>query len=107
MRLRTEFQLLPRLYLNAGIDAFYLEITGFRGSMLDVFAGLEYRPWKHLGVGLGYNFTGMQIDSECRAYINPKAQIVEEGKESPPGDPHGGGIRGLHSGQSGLETGRV
>jgi hypothetical protein len=74
--LRTEFQLLPRLYLNAGIDAFYLEITGFRGSMLDVFAGLEYRPWKHLGVGLGYNFTGMQIDTEKSNSDYPGANFV-------------------------------
>ena len=74
--LRTEFQLLPRLYLNAGIDAFDLEITGFRGSMLDVFAGLEYRPWKHLGVGVGYNFTGMHIDSEKSNSDYPGANFV-------------------------------
>jgi hypothetical protein len=74
--LRTEFQLLPRLYLNAGIDAFYLEISGFRGSMLDVYAGLEYRLWKHLGVGLGYNFTGMHIDTEKSNSDYPGANFV-------------------------------
>lgn len=74
--MRTEFQLLPRLYLNAAIDAFYLDISGFRGSMLDVFAGLEYRPLKFLGVGLGYNFTGMHIDTEKSNSDYPGANFV-------------------------------
>lgn len=74
--LRTEFQLLPRLFLDAAIDAFYLDISGFRGSMLDVFAGLEYRPFKHLGVGVGYNFTGMHIDSEKSNSDYPGANFV-------------------------------
>jgi hypothetical protein len=36
-----EFQLIPRLYLNAGIGGFYAEIQDFRGSLVDANMGLE------------------------------------------------------------------
>jgi hypothetical protein len=76
LALRTEFQVLPRLYLNAGIDAMYLEISGFRGSLLDVNAGIEYRPWKHLGLGVGYTFTGMSVNAERSDSSYPGADFV-------------------------------
>ena len=74
--LRTEFQLLPALYLNAAVDAFYIEITNFKGSMLDVYLGLEYRFWKHFGVGAGYNFTGLHVDAEKSNSDYPGANFV-------------------------------
>jgi hypothetical protein len=46
LALLTEFQLVPRLYLDASINAMYLEISNFKGSLLDVNIGLEYQPWK-------------------------------------------------------------
>ena len=64
LALRGEFQLIPRLFLNAGIDAMYLRIGDFRGSLLDVNVALEYRPWKHVGFGLGYN--AMTVDVEAQ-----------------------------------------
>jgi hypothetical protein len=64
LALRTEFQLIPRVFLNAGIDAMYLEISDFKGSLMDVNVGVEYRPWKHVGFGLGYNGMAVNVEGE-------------------------------------------
>lgn len=64
LALRGEFQLIPRLFLYAAIDAMYLEISDFQGSLLDVNLGLEYRPWKHVGFGLGYNAMSVHAEAE-------------------------------------------
>lgn len=65
LALRGDFLLVRKLYLNAGLDAMYLEISDFKGSLLDVNVNLEYRPWKHVGLGVGYN--GFTVDVEGRS----------------------------------------
>jgi hypothetical protein len=74
--LRSEFQLVPKLFLNASIDAMYLEIDDFQGSLLDVNVGLEYRPWKHFGVGLGYNGMSVGVESQNTSSGYPGADFV-------------------------------
>src|SRR4030095_3776345 len=64
LALRAEFQLIPKLFLNASVDAMYLDISDFKGSLLDVNLGLEYRPWKHVGFGLGYNGMAVNVEAE-------------------------------------------
>jgi hypothetical protein len=76
LALRSEFQLVPRLFLNASIDVMYLEIDGFQGSLLDVNAGLEYRPWKHVGIGLGYNGMSVRAEAEDTSSDYPGADFV-------------------------------
>jgi hypothetical protein len=61
---RGEFMLIPKLFLYASIDAMYLEVSDFKGSLLDVNVGLEYRPWKHVGFGLGYNSMSVSVEGE-------------------------------------------
>ena len=74
--LRGEFQLIPKLFLNASIDAMYLEISDFKGSLLDVNIGLEYRPWKHFGVGLGYNALSVNVEAEDSSSSYPGIDFV-------------------------------
>jgi len=76
LALRGEFQLIPRLFLNAGIDAMYLEISDFKGSLLDVNVGLEYRPWKYVGFGVGYNGMGVNVEGESGNSDYPGADFV-------------------------------
>ena len=64
LALRTEFQLIPRLYLNGGIDGMYLEIDSFRGSLVDATVGVEYRPWNHFGLGAGWSYLAVNVNSE-------------------------------------------
>jgi hypothetical protein len=73
---RGEFQLVPRLFLNSAIDAMYLEISDFRGSLLDVNVALEYRPWKHFGFGVGYNAMSVDVEGEDNSSSYPGADFV-------------------------------
>jgi len=61
---RADFQLIPKLFLTTEINAMYLEIDQFTGSLLDTSIGLEYRPWKHLGIGAAYSTMSVYVESE-------------------------------------------
>ena len=76
LAIRADFQLIPKLFLTAGIDAMYLEISDFKGSLLDVNIGLEYRPWKHFGFGLGYNGMSVDVEAERSGSNYPGADFV-------------------------------
>lgn len=74
--LRGEFQLVPRLFLNASIDAMYLEISDFQGSLLDANVSVEYRPWKHFGIGVGYNGMAVNVEGESEDSDYPGVDFV-------------------------------
>lgn len=76
LALRAEFQLIPKLFLNTSMDAMYLAISDFEGSLLDVNVGLEYRPWKHFGFGLGYNAMSVDVEAEGDSSDYPGADFV-------------------------------
>ena len=76
LALRGEFQLIPRLFLYTSLDAMYLEISDFKGSLLDVNVGLEYRPWKHIGFGAGYNGMSVQVEGENSSSHYPGTDFV-------------------------------
>jgi len=72
---RGEFQIIPKLFLNLSVDGMYLEINEFTGGLLDSTVALEYRPWKHVGFGLGYS--GMLVDIEADTDSNyPGADFI-------------------------------
>ena len=76
LALRAEFQLIPKMFLNASIDAMYLAVSDFSGSLLDVNVGLEYRPWKHFGFGLGYNAMSVSVEGESDSSDYPGIDFV-------------------------------
>lgn len=61
---RADFQLIPKLFLTTEINAMYLEYDEFTGSLLDTSIGLEYRPWKHLGLGVAYSAMSVRVEAE-------------------------------------------
>ncbi len=73
---RSEFQLVPKLFLYASLDGTYLEVDDFRGAMLDGNIGLEYRPWKHFGFGLGYGGMLVKVESDSDRSNYPGADFV-------------------------------
>ena len=73
---RAEFQLIPKLYLNASIEAMYLEINDFKGSLLDVNVGVEYRIWKYFGLGVGYSAMAVDVESKDDSSNYPGADFV-------------------------------
>jgi len=64
LALRADFQLVPKLFLTAEINAMYLEIDNFSGSLIDNCIGLEYRPWKFLGIGAAYSAMSVHVEGE-------------------------------------------
>jgi hypothetical protein len=76
LSLRGEFQIIPKLFLNAEFDGMYLELNDFRGSLWDLNVGLEYRPWNHFGFGVGYNGMGVKVKTETNHSDYPGADFV-------------------------------
>lgn len=76
LALRSEFQLVPKVFLNGSIDAMYLEISQFTGYIEDIGVGLEYKPWKHFGVGLDYNYMSAEVKAESSGSSYPGANFI-------------------------------
>ena len=76
LALRGEFQLVPKLFLNMEVNAMYLEISDFKGSLMDANIGLEYRPWKHFGLGLAYNPLSVHVESSEQSNDYPGADFL-------------------------------
>ncbi len=74
--LRTDFQLIPRLFLSAGADAMYIEVSNFRGSLIEANVDLEYRIWKHFSLGTGYSYTAVNVDAESSNSDYPGANFI-------------------------------
>ena len=62
--LRMDIALTPRWFIRTGAQAFYLEYDNFRGSILKVNAALEYNPWDHVGIGLGFDTLKINVEAE-------------------------------------------
>jgi hypothetical protein len=76
LALRTEFLVVPKVYVNAGFDAMYLEVSNFQGSLLDASMSVEYRPWKHVGFGLGYSYMGLNVKAQNSNSSYPGVNFV-------------------------------
>lgn len=78
LALRADFRLWRRLYLTTELNGVYLELLGFRGALFDGTVGLEYRLWKHLALGVGYNGTLVNVSSTSNEPDYPGASSLGE-----------------------------
>lgn len=62
--LRMDVALNPRWFIRTGAQVFYVEIDNFEGSIMEFRAALEYNPWKHVGIGCGFDTLGIRLESE-------------------------------------------
>ena len=76
LAIRAEFQLVSKLFLNMEANLMYLEIQGFKGSLMDNTLGLEYRPWNHIGLGLAYSGMSVAVEQESSDSDYPGADFV-------------------------------
>jgi len=53
--LRMDIALTPKWFIRTGGQVFYIEFDNFTGSLLKFRAAVEYNPWKHVGLGLGFD----------------------------------------------------
>jgi hypothetical protein len=63
--LGVEYKIFPRLLANLRIDFFYVDIGDVEGTLAELFVGLEYRVFKHFGVGVAYD--RMMLDIEYKS----------------------------------------
>jgi len=66
--LRMDFAITPKWFIRSGAKFFYLEYGSFKGRLIEVKGALEYLPWKHFGVGLGFDTFGMTLEAEGEDY---------------------------------------
>jgi hypothetical protein len=66
--LRMDFVLTPKWYFRSGTQLFYLETDDFRGSLLATYGSIEYKPWKHVGIGLGVDSFQLSVEAAGEDY---------------------------------------
>lgn len=76
--LRGEFQLHHELFLMTSVEGMYLKIDEYEGAMLELNVGLEYRPWKHFGMGLAYSFMAVDVQGGGTSSDYPGADFEGE-----------------------------
>ncbi len=64
INLRMDFALTPTWFIRSRSQAFYLEYDKFAGSILEFQGALEYNPWKHVGIGLGFDAMGITVEAD-------------------------------------------
>jgi len=60
---RGDFALTPKWFLRMGTEIFYLEFEQFKGAIHNSYGAVEYKPWKHVGIGLGVETMGINIEA--------------------------------------------
>jgi hypothetical protein len=59
----VNYHFTPRLTGQANFNWFYVEAGSFKGAMSEMYLGMEYRLFKHFGLGAAYNRLDIDIKS--------------------------------------------
>jgi len=62
--LSMDVALTPKWFIRTGAQVFYLEYDNFVGSILEFRTALEYNPWKHVGIGVGFDTFGFRLEAD-------------------------------------------
>jgi hypothetical protein len=62
--LRMDFAITPKWFVRSHAKLFYLEYENFTGGLIEFKGAVEYVPWKHFGVGLGFDTFSMGLEAE-------------------------------------------
>lgn len=60
--LRGNFALTSKWFIRQSFDYFYVNIGDYEGQLIDFAVALEWNALKYLGLGVGYNFVGMNLN---------------------------------------------
>ena len=58
----VEYRIFPRLTATFQTDYFYVNIDDIEGSLAELYIGLEYRLFDHLGIGTAFNRLWVDVD---------------------------------------------
>ena len=61
--LRGEYALSDRWSFRASGEFFFIEYDDIDGSLVDIYAGLDYRVLDNLSIGLGFNSVTIDVDA--------------------------------------------
>ena len=61
---RMDVALTPQWFIRSGAQVFYLEFENFTGSILKFQTAVEYNPWKHVGIGLGFDSLNVSVEAD-------------------------------------------
>jgi len=64
------YALTPKLSLDGSAAYFSLSYNDYDGSLFRGTVNLEYRFTDHIGAGIGYNYTNMNLDIEDDGHIS-------------------------------------
>ncbi len=62
--LRMDVALTPKWFIRTGAQVCYLKYDNFTGSILEFRTALEYNPWKHVGIWLGFDTFGLRLEAD-------------------------------------------
>jgi hypothetical protein len=62
--LSMDVALTPKWFIRTGAQVFYLEYDNFTGSIMEFRTALEYNPWNHVGIGLGFDTFGFRLEAD-------------------------------------------
>jgi hypothetical protein len=51
----ANYNITPKLQFQSRYDFFYLTVGDYTGTMFELYAGLEYRLFKHFAMGAAYD----------------------------------------------------
>jgi hypothetical protein len=68
LHFRADIALTPKFFLRQTYEVFWLHLDNFEGSLFNGLIALEYKPWKYIGFGLGYNIFRVSIKAEGNDY---------------------------------------
>jgi opacity protein-like surface antigen len=63
--LHGQFTIVPKLFVRAYARGFKIIISGFTASEFEAFGGLDYYPWKNVGIGAGYNYVELKFSHQA------------------------------------------
>jgi len=76
----------PRWFIRTGTEAFYVEYENFTGSIVKANAAVEFKPWKHVGLGLGFDTLTVNIKADEEDWpeidLNGKVQFKYTGLQA-------------------------
>lgn len=61
--LRGEYEFSDRWSFRASGEFFFIEYDNVDGSLVDIYAGLDYRVLNNLSIGLGFNSVTIDVDA--------------------------------------------
>ena len=61
--LRGEYEFTDRLTLNANGEFLVVEFDNVKGSLVDLYLGIDYQVIEHVAVGIGFNSVTLDVDA--------------------------------------------